>query len=210
MAFERFQQSKGPQNGPVISLDVDGHPCSFARTKKVGKLYSARFEFPAPATEETWVSDANGHWVMIVIAQPGTSLAGEIRWLLPALRKVIGDARWFWSALTAVPGCQRGLVGTVARTSRTLLCLVQRLPEPFSHEPKQPESKGHALRVDRPVPILPVSPRPATDKSHSVSSRCIVDTESHHLCRGSGPSRHQVLTQNGSTFSYLARPSPRC
>lgn len=27
--------------------------------------------------------------------------------------------------------------------------------------------KSHALGVDRPVPILPASPRPATDKSHS-------------------------------------------
>jgi hypothetical protein len=46
-----------------------------------------------PATEETWVSDANGDPVMVVMAEPGTSLVEEVRRLLPEMRQAIGDER---------------------------------------------------------------------------------------------------------------------
>lgn len=93
LAFERFQQSKGPQDGPVMVLYVDGHTRAYTGTKKIGKLHSTRLKFPAPATEETWVSDANGDPILVVMAEPGTSLVKEIRRLLPELRKAIGDER---------------------------------------------------------------------------------------------------------------------
>lgn len=93
MAFERFQQTKGPADGPVMVLYVDGHTRAYTGGKKVGKLHSTRLKFPAPATEETWVSDANGDPVMVVMAEPGASLVKEIRRLLPELRKAIGDDR---------------------------------------------------------------------------------------------------------------------
>ncbi|MDQ0095970.1 putative transposase [Paeniglutamicibacter psychrophenolicus] len=93
MAFERFQQTKGPADGPVMVLYVDGHTRAYTGGKKIGKLHSTRLKFPAPATEETWVSDANGDPVMVVMAEPGSSLVKEIRRLLPELRKAIGDDR---------------------------------------------------------------------------------------------------------------------
>ena len=48
---------------------------------------------PAPATVETWVSDARGDPVLVVMAEPAASLAGELRRLLPALREAVGDQR---------------------------------------------------------------------------------------------------------------------
>ncbi len=93
MAFERFQQTKGPADGPVMVLYVDGHTRAYTGGKKVGKLHSTRLKFPAPATEETWVSDVHGDPVLVVMAEPGSSLVGQIRALLPELRKAIGDDR---------------------------------------------------------------------------------------------------------------------
>jgi hypothetical protein len=93
MAFERFQHTKGPEDGPVMVLYVDGHTRAYAGGKKIGKLHSTRLKFPTPATEETWVSDSNGDPVMVVMAEPGTSLVKEIRRLLPELRRAIGDER---------------------------------------------------------------------------------------------------------------------
>lgn len=74
-------------------LYVDGHVRAYQGTKKIGKLYSTRLKFPVPATEETWVSDAHGSPVFVVMAEPGASLAGELRRLLPELRTAVGDER---------------------------------------------------------------------------------------------------------------------
>ncbi|MDJ0313901.1 putative transposase [Arthrobacter sp. H35-D1] len=84
----------GP-NGENLAaiLYVDGHVRAYQGTKKIGKLYSTRLKFPVPATEETWVTDAHGSPVFVVMAEPGASLAGELRNLLPELRKAVGDER---------------------------------------------------------------------------------------------------------------------
>ncbi|WP_449372223.1 putative transposase [Arthrobacter psychrolactophilus] len=74
-------------------LYVDGHVRAYQGTKKIGKLYSTRLKFPVPATEETWVTDAHGAPVFVVMAEPGASLAAELRNLLPELRAVVGDDR---------------------------------------------------------------------------------------------------------------------
>ncbi|MEV8182986.1 putative transposase [Specibacter sp. NPDC078692] len=74
-------------------LYVDGHVRAYQGTKKIGKLYSTRLKFPVPATEETWVTDANGSPVFVVMASPGASLAAELRDLLPELRTAVGDER---------------------------------------------------------------------------------------------------------------------
>jgi hypothetical protein len=42
---------------------------------------------------ETWVSDASGDPVLVVMAAPGASLAMELRRLLPDLRRAVGDQR---------------------------------------------------------------------------------------------------------------------
>lgn len=76
-----------------LVLYVDGHVRAYTGTKKIAKTHSARLRFPAPATVETWVSDAAGDPVLVVMATPGASLAGEIRALLPDLRAAVGDQR---------------------------------------------------------------------------------------------------------------------
>jgi len=72
---------------------VDGHVRAYQGGRKVAKTHIARLKFPAPATVETWISDAAGDPVLVVMAQPGASLAMELRRLLPELRRAVGDAR---------------------------------------------------------------------------------------------------------------------
>lgn len=72
---------------------VDGHIRAYQGTKKVGKTHLARLRLPAPATAETWISDADGDPVMVIMSQPGASLASELRRLLPDLRTAVGDER---------------------------------------------------------------------------------------------------------------------
>jgi hypothetical protein len=76
-----------------LVLYVDGHVRAYHGTRKVAKTHLSRLRFPAPATVETWVSDAAGDPVLVVMAEPGASLAGELRALLPELRKAVGDDR---------------------------------------------------------------------------------------------------------------------
>src|ERR1039458_2131273 len=49
-----------------------------------------RLKFPGPATEETWVTGSAGDPLLVVMAQPSSSLAAQIRDLLPALRDIAG------------------------------------------------------------------------------------------------------------------------
>ena len=74
-------------------LYVDGHVRTYAGTRRVGKTHVARLKFPAPATVETWVCDGAGDPVLVVMAEPGAALAGELRRLLPVMRQAIGDDR---------------------------------------------------------------------------------------------------------------------
>ncbi|WP_211878115.1 helix-turn-helix domain-containing protein [Pseudarthrobacter albicanus] len=74
-------------------LYVDGHVRAYQGTRKIGKVHSTRLKFPVPATEETWVADAAGAPVLVVMAEPGAALTGELRRLLPTLRAIIGDDR---------------------------------------------------------------------------------------------------------------------
>ncbi len=74
-------------------LYVDGHARVYYGTRTVQKTHVARLKFPAPATAETWVTDSGGDPVFMVVAEPSASLAGEVKGLLPKLRRVIGDGR---------------------------------------------------------------------------------------------------------------------
>ena len=89
--LDKQKQDTAEQAGLV--LYVDGHVRAYQGTKKIGKTHSPRLRFPAPATVETWVSDAEGDPVLVVMAEPGASLAGELRRLLPQLRAAVGDDR---------------------------------------------------------------------------------------------------------------------
>jgi transposase len=79
--------------GALGFLHADGHARVYYGTRTVQKTHVARLKFPAPATVETWVTDAGGDPVFMVIAEPSDSLAGELRRLLPQLRQVVGQDR---------------------------------------------------------------------------------------------------------------------
>ena len=49
---------------------VDGHVRAYQGGGKVATTHLSRLKFPAPATVETWVSDAAGDPVLVVMAQP--------------------------------------------------------------------------------------------------------------------------------------------
>ena len=72
---------------------ADGHARAYYGTRDVQKTHVARLKFPAPATPETWVTDAHGDPVFMVVAEPSQSLAGELKGLLPKLRQIVGDGR---------------------------------------------------------------------------------------------------------------------
>ena len=74
-------------------LYVDGHVRAYAGTRKIAKTHVPRLKFPAPATVQTWVSDAAGDPLLVVMAQPAASLAAELRRLIPELRATVGDHR---------------------------------------------------------------------------------------------------------------------
>ncbi len=74
-------------------LYVDGHVRVYTGTRELPKTHIARMRIAGPATEETWVADADGDPVLVVTAAPSASLAGELRRLLPDLRQVIGPGR---------------------------------------------------------------------------------------------------------------------
>jgi prepilin-type processing-associated H-X9-DG protein len=74
-------------------LYVDGHVRAYQGTRKIAKTHVPRLKFPAPATVETWVADAAGDPLLVVMAQPGASLASELRRLLPDIRAMVSDDR---------------------------------------------------------------------------------------------------------------------
>lgn len=72
---------------------VDGHVRAYQGTRRIAKTHVPRLKFPAPATLETWVADAAGNPLLVVMAEPAASLAAELRRLIPQLRAVVGDGR---------------------------------------------------------------------------------------------------------------------
>jgi len=79
--------------GAGVVLYVDGHVRAYQGTRKIGKTHLSRLRFPAPATVETWICGAGGGPVLVVMSEPGASLASELRRLLPELRTAVGDDR---------------------------------------------------------------------------------------------------------------------
>ena len=82
MALARRHAAARPQ--ALGFLYADGHARAYHGTRNVQKTHIARLKFPAPATEETWVTDQDGEPVFMVVAEPSDSLAGELRRLLPS------------------------------------------------------------------------------------------------------------------------------
>ncbi|WP_166789537.1 putative transposase, partial [Cryobacterium sp. TMS1-20-1] len=93
IAFERFAADKNADTALLGIVYVDGHTRAYEGGKKIGRLHSTRLKMPVPATEETWVSAANGDPLFMVMAQPSASLVSELKALTPKLRAMIGDDR---------------------------------------------------------------------------------------------------------------------
>src|SRR5664279_5601175 len=74
-------------------LYLDGHVRVYTGTRELPKTHIARMRIAGPATEETWVTDADGDPVMVITAAPSQSLAAELARLLPDLRALIGPDR---------------------------------------------------------------------------------------------------------------------
>ena len=74
-------------------LYLDGHVRVYTGTRELPKTHIARMRIAGPATEETWVADADGDPVMVITAAPSKSLAAELARLLPDLRAIIGPDR---------------------------------------------------------------------------------------------------------------------
>ena len=74
-------------------LYLDGHVRVYSGTRQLPKTHIARMRIAGPATEETWVGDAEGDPVMVITAAPSQSLAAELHRLLPQLRTLIGPGR---------------------------------------------------------------------------------------------------------------------
>ena len=91
MALARRHAAARPE--ALGFLHVDGHARVYYGTRTVQKTHVARLKFPAPATMETWVTSQDGDPVLMVVAEPSESLAGELRRLLPQLRQVAGEGR---------------------------------------------------------------------------------------------------------------------
>ena len=90
-AMARRHVEDRPEQAAV--LYVDGHVRAYQGTRKIAKTHVPRLSFPAPATLETWVADAAGDPLLVVLAEPGASLASELRRLIPDLRAMVGDER---------------------------------------------------------------------------------------------------------------------
>src|SRR5487761_1871054 len=73
-------------------LYIDGHTRAYFGKRDIQKMHVTRLKFPGPATEETWVTGSAGDPLLVVMAQPSSSLAAQIRELLPALRDITGAA----------------------------------------------------------------------------------------------------------------------
>jgi prepilin-type processing-associated H-X9-DG protein len=90
-AMARRRVQARPEQAAV--LYVDGHVRAYQGTRAIAKTHVPRLKFPAPATVETWVSDAAGDPLLVVMAEPAASLAAELRRLIPELRATVGDDR---------------------------------------------------------------------------------------------------------------------
>ena len=90
-AMARRHVQARPEQAAVFY--VDGHVRAYQGTRRIAKTHVPRLKFPAPATVETWVSDAAGDPLLVVMAEPAASLAGELRRLIPELRAMVGDDR---------------------------------------------------------------------------------------------------------------------
>jgi transposase len=88
LALARHHAAASP--GTLAFMYIDGHTRAYFGKRDIQKMHVTRLKFPGPATEETWVTGSAGDPLLVVMAQPSSSLAAQIRDLLPALRDITG------------------------------------------------------------------------------------------------------------------------
>jgi len=88
LALARHHAAASP--GTLGFLCIDGRTRAYFGKRDIQKMHVTRLKFPGPATEETWVTGSAGDPLLVVMAQPSSSLAAQIRDLLPALRGIAG------------------------------------------------------------------------------------------------------------------------
>lgn len=91
MALARHHAAASP--GTLGFLYIDGHTRAYFGKRDIQKMHVTRLKFPGPATEETWVTGSAGDPLLVVMAKPSSSLAAQIRGLLPDLRQIAGEGR---------------------------------------------------------------------------------------------------------------------
>ena len=88
LALARHHAAASPDT--LGFLYIDGHTRAYFGKRDIQKMHVTRLKFPGPATEETWVTGSAGDPLLVVMAKPSSSLAAQIRDLLPALRDIAG------------------------------------------------------------------------------------------------------------------------
>ena len=88
LALARHHAAAAPDT--LGFLYIDGHTRAYFGKRDIQKMHVTRLKFPGPATEETWVTGCAGDPLLVVMAQPSSSLAAQIRDLLPVLRDIAG------------------------------------------------------------------------------------------------------------------------
>ena len=89
---DRQAPRPGQPGRPRVHVYRRAHP-GVLRHADIQKMHVARLKFPGPATEETWITDRAGDPLLVVMAEPSTSLAAQIKELLPRLRQIAGEDR---------------------------------------------------------------------------------------------------------------------
>ena len=73
MAVARHHAAARPDT--LGFLYIDGHTRAYFGQRDVQKMHVARLKFPGPATEETWVTGSAGDPLLVVMAEPSSSLS---------------------------------------------------------------------------------------------------------------------------------------
>src|SRR5664280_2386729 len=148
-------------------LYLDGHVRVYTGTRELPKTHIARMRIAGPATEETWVADADGDPVMVITAAPSQSLAAELARLLPDLRALVGPGRRctvvfdrggyspavFTEIIAAGFDVLTYFKGAWARTA----------PEAFTTvDYESPDGTAHTYELAERLIDLPVPAKPAT------------------------------------------------
>ena len=87
MTIARHRAQASPDD--LAFMYIDGHTRAYFGTRDIQKMHVARLKFPWPGHRgDPWVTDRAGDPLLVVMAEPSTSLAAQIKELLPGLRQI--------------------------------------------------------------------------------------------------------------------------